>query len=238
MSSWGLGTPWGLAGPWGSGGDGEEFACNFAQDRVLVQHPDITGERKFRDWICKFAEGAGKYLDVATDVKNGFDLDTAIGYQLNAIGRVVNLPRYGFNDTDYRRFIRIQINLLISSRPSNPNWVGTHNNLLRICRAFITPSVLSPVVLTSSTPYNYTLSVPNVSTLEELKLLTYFVCQATWAGVLGQIIYTGITSNNTVWDSVHGVVPDGGIWCSVHGVVPNCGEWSHTVTIGDKPCGS
>lgn len=232
MAQYGTGFPSGTSAFWGAQ-IGHVFACGLVEDRVLVQHPNAPGERQFRDWLCAFAEQAGELLDASTDVRDGFDLDTAAGAQLDLIGGMVNLPRSGFSDDRYRTLLSIQIELLISNRTGTPNWTGTHNNILRICRKFIGAAVLNPVVLLNTPPYSFTLSVPGV-TLDELDILIRFVCQAAYAGVLGQVII--LPSGGDVWGSAHGAVAGQGVWCSAHGAVAGCAEWSHVETIGDDPC--
>lgn len=53
-------------------------------------------------------------------------VDTAIGAQLDLIGKVVKQPRLGYLDADYRRLVKARI----SVNKSN----GTTNNLLRVAR--------------------------------------------------------------------------------------------------------
>lgn len=214
---------------------GQDFACELVEERVLVQHPDATGERQFRDWLCAFVQQAGHYLDVADDVRDGFNLETAVGEQLDLIGSLVKLPRSGFDDARYRTLLEIQVNLLIAARNDQPDWVGTHNNILKICRTFIGDGVPDPVVLLNTPPYSYTLSVPGV-TIAELDLLITFICRATWAGVLGYVIVLPSGGGDNNWASTHGAVSDSGIWCSTHGAVAGCALWSHVVTIGNEPC--
>lgn len=230
MALWG--ASWGFSFPWGGTDPGPKFACTLAQTRVLVQHPDAPGERKFRDWICAVAEPAGHYLDVCADVKEAFDLSTAVGDQLDLIGGMLNLPRSGFDDARYLTLLEIKSQLLIGALPEKPDWVGTTNNILAICRKFI-GSYPQPIVLLNLLPYSYVLSVPGV-TLAELDILVGFVCQATWAGVLGQIYI--VLDVDSLWASDHGVVADSGIWCSAHGVVVGCAKWGHTIPIGCCDC--
>jgi len=94
MAIWG--TLWGGAFRWGGAAVGPVYACQLTEDRVLIQHPDAPGERQFRDWICKYNEHAGEYIDVCAEVKEAFDVDTAVGEQLDMIGSWVGLPRSGF----------------------------------------------------------------------------------------------------------------------------------------------
>jgi hypothetical protein len=234
MAEYGTGYFSGTSAFWGATG-GADWACQLSDERVLVQHPDATGERQFRDWICAFSRQAGQYLDVADAVKNAFRLETAEGMQLDMIGSVVDLPRSGETDARYRTLLDIQIELLISNRPGVPNWTGTINNILRICRKFIGTGVLAPIVLLNTPPYSFVLSVPGVST-SELDVLIRFLCQALYAAVLGQVIVLPSGGGNNLWGSVHGAVTGQGIWCSSHGAVANCALWSHVVVIGADPC--
>lgn len=233
MSGWG--APWGLGAPWGAPKSGADYACTLMNERVLVQHPDASGERKFRDWLCCFAEQAGEYMDVVAEVKAAFKLETAVGIQLDVIGSLVDLPRSGEGDTRYRLLLEIQIELLLSSRPGLPNWTGTVNNILTICRRFIGAAVVQPVVYHPTPPYGYMLQVPSYGTLADLQTLIRFLCKATWAGVLGQIIVI-IGGENSLWDSIHGAVANSGIWCSTHGAVAGCATWDHVLVIGLDPC--
>jgi hypothetical protein len=195
---------------------------------------DTTGNRDFRELLCVFLEGLGDYVDVAQDVANGFDLDTAVGDQLDAIGAVVGLPRQGFNDTRYRTFLRIQVDLLLSAVRDDANWTGTGNNILKIVRTFIGAGG-PPIVLTNLPPYSFNLTIPGI-TLAELDILVNFLCVALYAGVLGQTIF--VLGPNSLWDSASvGPIPDGGIWCSAHPIPPfPCGVWGFAVQIGTQPC--
>lgn len=232
---WGLQAgPWGLEALWGldSGPGGEEF-CALAEERVLIQMDDAPTNRKFRDLVCIFVEALGDFKDVADDVAAAFDLDSAIGEQLDFIGAVVGLPRQGFSDTRYRTFLQIQVDLLLSAARDEANWTGTHNNILKICRTFIGPGP-DPIVLKNFSPYSFTLDVPGL-VLSELEILLTFICKAIYAGVLGQV--TIILASDSLWDSDSvGPIPDGGIWCSDSVVVNPCATWNFTIAIGTQPC--
>ena len=222
------GNLWGL-----SSGDGPERACAFAQDRVLVQMDDTTGNRKFRDMLCELVAGLGNFEDAALDVSRSFNLDTAVGDQLDKLGRILKLPRRGFDDDRYRTFLFIQRDLILSSKREEANFTGTHNNLLRIVRTFIGAGP-DPIVLKNYQPYSYTLSIPGIA-LDELLILVSFICVATWAGVLGQTIF--VLGPNSLWDSDSvGPIPNGGIWGSASVVVPGAAVWGFTIQIGLGEC--
>lgn len=232
MAIWG--SAWGFPFPWGGADLGDEWACALSQERVLIQHPDAPGERIFRDWICAFSEQAGDYLDVAADVRAAFALDSAVGVQLDMIGSMIGLPRSGFDDTRYRLLLQIVTSLLIGATPANPDWTGTTNNILSICRQFIGVAVIPPVVLHSSPPYSFVLTVPGLA-VADIPLLFRFVCRAIFAGVLGQMI---IDLDGLVFCNV--ILPDtpfAGYFCNaVAADTPGCAVFDHAIPIGDGAC--
>ena len=232
MALWG--SPFGLGFPWGGVDPGPVFACALVEDRVLVQHPDAIGERKLRDWLCAFAEQAGEYLDVAQEVKEAFDVDLAVGAQLDLIGSIVDLPRSGVTDVRYRVLLNIQIKLLIGRLPGNPDWTGTVNNILEICRLFIGVAVVAPVVLRNTPPYSYILTIPGVS-IVDLDVLVRFICRATWAGVLGQVIFQ--LDSLTFCNEIAADVAFPSILCNeIAADTVGAGLFAHVVLIGTEPC--
>ncbi len=231
---YGTAAPWGLGSLWGvDSGTGPVEFCKLADDRVLVQMDDTGGNRKFRDLICVFAEGFGHFSDVAFDVQDGFDLSTAVGVQLDAIGAVIGLPRQGFSDDRYRVFLQIQTDLVLSAAREDGNWTGTSNNILRICRTFIGPAA-GTINLINIPPYNFRLSIPGI-TLAELDILKNFLCVALYAGVLGRVIF--VVAPDSLWDSdTVGPIPDGGIWASSSVAVSPSAVWGFSFPIGSQPC--
>lgn len=222
------GNKWGNL--WGLGaGDGAARACTFAQDRVLVQMDDSPTARKFRDLICELAAGFGNFEDAAWNVAESFDLDAAVGDQLDKIGAVLCLARRGFEDDRYRVFLKIQRDLILSAKREGANFTGTHNNILQIVRTFIGAGA-DPIVLKNYQPYSYTLSIPGVD-LSELLILVTFLTVATWAGVLGQVIL--VLGPSSLWDSDSvGPITNGGVWASDSVAVPNSSVWGMTIQIG------
>lgn len=233
MPTWGAGSSWGLTSLWGTLSDAAQAYCELADERCLVQMDDTTGTRNFRDFMCILAEAFGDFQAVAFAVRDAFDVDTAVGVQLDMIGSVVGLSRQGATDDRYRVFLNIQIELLLSAARGDANWTGTHNNILTICRTFIGDAEPLPVVLKNFPPYSFLLSVPGV-TLSELQTLVRFICQATYAGVLGQVIV--ILAADSLWNSASVAVTDGGIWGSASVAVAGSAVWNMSVPIGTSPC--
>lgn len=236
MARWGTG--WGLGFPWGlSSGPNVDLFCDIAEDRVLVQMDDGSNGpgsvRKFRELVCGMVEGLGSYVDVLEDIQAAFDIETAIGEQLDFLGRMVGLQRQGFDDDRFRTFIKIQTDLILSVNQEDGNWTGTHANILKICRTFIGTAVLDPIILKNLPPYSYKLTVPGVS-LDEMRILANFLCLATWAGVLGQATFT--LGDDSLWNSPQVAITNGGIWNSAQVAIANGGVWGTTITIGTQNC--
>jgi len=198
----------------------------LADVRVLVQMDDQLANRRFRELMIDFAEGAQNYKLVAEQVAGAFDLPISVGVQLDAIGAVVGLQREGFTDARYRTFLEIQILLLLSAARDDANWTGTIQNIVTICRTFIGETAL-PVRLTNNPPSSYEVDVPGL-VLSEAQLLARFLKTATYAGVLGYMVI--ILAADSLWDSSAVAVTDSGIWCSDSVAVVGCATWSTVIT--------
>ena len=208
-------------------GTGPAEFCQIADDRVLVQMDDDAGNRKFRDLICLLVEDLGLYRDVALDVEGAFDVTTALGEQLDMIGSVIDLPREGWNDTDYRKLLQIRIELLLSALRDDAKWTGTAENILTIARKFVGP-LAPPIQLINVPPYNFTLTVSGLAYADAI-LLFRFICIAVYAGVMGYMSFS--LAPGGLWDSDSvGPIPDAATWCSDSVAVPGCAVWGTTIT--------
>ncbi len=223
MAVWG--SKWGLGFPWGSGPSGplELADCQTAQDRLLMQHRGLSTENLLK-LACIVGRVWGNVRDEAVDVRNAFDLDTAVGDQLDKIGRLVNLPRNSLDDTDYRRFINIQIQLILQSTGSGPN-------IIAIIRTYLGPTG-NPVVFINSPPYHFTISALDM-TEADWDILIPFLRKALVAGVLGVAIGGG--AGSIVWGSQTAGAPISptGVWGSQSAGAPiaGTGEWGFQIII-------
>lgn len=226
---WGL--PWSVESTWGIDEDPNVVnICDLADDRVLIQMDDTAGNRKFRDLICDLVGPLGAYITVLRDIQQAFNLDFAVGEQLDFVGSVLGLKRQNFGDDDYRRFLKIQRDLILGAFRKDANWTGTINNILTICRTF-TPTAPS-IVLVNFGGYSFELSIPSLSAAE-FQVLNDFICKALYAGVLGQVIE--VFDAFSLWNSDDVAVTGGGIWCSDDVTIPNCATWAQGTPIGDCP---
>lgn len=228
MAGWGASSSWGVCALWGLAGcDVESEICEFVQTRILYQMSEAPGARNFRDFMCIHAEPFGEFIDVAQQVGEAFNLDTAVGVQLDVIGRVIDLPRSGFTDDEfYRKLLKIQATILQGQ--TEGDWTGSVNQILSMVRTFIGESTPGTVTYTLVPPYSFELGIPVTLTAAEFGVLFRLICKAIYAGVLGFLVLTPAGDN--LWDSQPGgVVASGGVWCSHHGAVPNCAQWSGLV---------
>lgn len=223
MALWG--APWGLQATWGlPPAPGPVALCELVEGRVLVQMDDDPTNRKFRDMLCDMVFDAGLFGDVAAEVKAVFDLATTQGVHLDTIGSIVRFARQGVGDNDYRRFLQIQIELLISSARDEAEWTGTHANIITICRKFIGTGVPGKILLINMPPSSILLSVPGI-TIPDMDILLGFIRIALYAGVDGFALI-GLTSAS-LWDSLSAVsVTNAGTWGSLSVPVPGASLWN------------
>jgi hypothetical protein len=204
-----------------------DFA-ELASQRMLAQHPDPGNLAAL---LQALAEGQQAYHDVALEVRDGFDVATAVGAQLDMIGSVVGLTREGFADERYRVFLLIQTKLLLATAREDASWTGTSPNILAIARAFIGDSITDPIVLVNTPPYEYSLSVPagGFATYAEIALLARFLRTANYAGVGGTILAE--LEEGSTWGSDSVVVTGAGVWGSVSVSIPDAATWGTAVEV-------
>lgn len=223
MAVWG--SPWGLGFPWGMGPVGEfELAdCATAKKRLLMQHKGLSTENLLK-LACIIGRLWGNVRDEFAAVRDAFDLDTAVGDQLDKIGSVVDLPRSSLDDTDYRKFLNIQIQLILNS-------TGTGENIIGIIRTYLGPTG-NPVVYISAPPYHFSISALDMAEAD-WDILVPFLRKALIAGVLGVAI-AGLPGS-IVWGSQTAGAPISptGVWGSQSAGAPiaGTGDWGFQIII-------
>lgn len=121
-------------------------------------------------------------------------IDTAIGEQLNVIGRVVGQPRNGLVDDDYRRYIRARI---ATSRSD-----GTANDVITVARLVLNETN-ARFELHNQGVAAYVLRVRLVAVDDEIAdIMIAFLRQATAAGVRVILESSSAAPNTTFkWDT-------------------------------------
>ena len=223
MAFWG--SSWGQQFPWGNGPAGpfELQDCQTAEDRALMQFRGLS-TRNMLDLLCLVGGQFGKLRDDLTDIRDAFDLDTAVGDQLEIIGNNLGLPRNGLDDTDYRRFIRIQILLVLQSTGSGPN-------IIAIIRTYL-GATANPVVFISSPPYHFAISAIDMVGVD-WDLIVPFLRKALVGGVQG-VAVAGVVGSITWGSQTAGpAIPSTGTWGSQTAGAPIAGTglWGFQIVI-------
>lgn len=95
------------------------------QDRIIMF---VRGPR-FKALVEALASRTDALLEVSEDIVEAFDIDTAVGVQLDRLGELLQRPRYGASDDRYRTLLKIQVELVLSSQ-------GTTPTIMRIVELF------------------------------------------------------------------------------------------------------
>lgn len=114
-------------------------------DRLLM----FVRNTNFRALVSVFAQRTQDIVDVGVDVTEAFDVDTAVGVQLDTLGAILQRPRHGYADDRYRVLLQIQIELILSSGTSAPT-------LMRIVELFTT---YAPLAYSEQYPMGFTIDV-------------------------------------------------------------------------------
>lgn len=100
------GSEWGFE--WGEYWGDSSFS---ASSRLL----NFVRNTTFSALVDTFADRTEDLIDVSVEVATAFDLDAAVGVQLDRLGEILQLPRYGYADDRYRVLLQIQAQLVLSS---------------------------------------------------------------------------------------------------------------------------
>lgn len=178
----------------------QQFENNI-NSRILAQIADSPNGGTFRTMMITLTQSFFDFTEVMDEIYDAFEIETAVGDQLDKIGGFVGLPRSGFNDADYRRNINIQISIIRSKIQRIDgllgNWNGTVNNILSIARTYIGEAVVQPIILTQIPPYSFEIQIPGNLELVEVTQLFQFIKRALYAGVLGYVIF--LLGENNLW---------------------------------------
>lgn len=78
---------------------------DYYKNLLIIQYHDkAKAQAVITNWVdCMVADG------LFLDLPEAYNLDTAIGVQLDAIGKILGLPRYNFNDDQYRIMLNLKV---------------------------------------------------------------------------------------------------------------------------------
>lgn len=81
--------------------DIEEYYKNLL---IIQYHDKAKAQAVIENWVdCMVADG------LLLDIPEAYNLNTAIGVQLDAIGKILGLPRYNFDDNQYRILLNLKV---------------------------------------------------------------------------------------------------------------------------------
>lgn len=193
--TWGSGT-WGSM-YWGAPGD---FASAMVKRLLMF----VQGDPAFRGLTLALGNRTEKILTAARTVANAFDLDTAVGAQLDRIGGIVQRPRFGLADDRYRGLLRAHIDLILSSS-------GSAETLLAVFAAW-----------TGAQATEYQEHYPAQFTIggfvepEEIAFLRSLLRQAKGWGILGGLSVAMAADNDLDGGTLIGdFVADEGLWSAL-----------------------
>lgn len=122
-------TPFGLL-PAGPVPDPKlEHATDHKERAIGVLIGQLRDKPRFTTLVAIYAKIFQEIEDVIWDLYTKRRIDTAQGAQLDVIGRLVDEPRGGLLDEDYRAVLRIKVRVLFSR--------GTGPNLIKIAKLFL-----------------------------------------------------------------------------------------------------
>lgn len=148
---------------------------------------ESNDEQQLRVLLAPVAE----FLATARAVRDGLSIDTAVGAQLTALGKLVGRPRAGITDDDvYRRYVRAQI----AANKSD----GLNRDILTIARLVIDDPAVD-LTLRREGIATYVLAVDGIALPDTVAaVLMALVRKATSDGVRPILEYSTATPANTL----------------------------------------
>lgn len=194
---------------------------NHVQQALALLAQQFHGNVQIEAIVRAIVRRVQDFEDLAIAVVNGFDLDTAIGAQLDLIGVIVGEPRQGREDEEYRLHIRARIRLNVGS--------GTGPDIIDIVALMLTgrSAEMRPYY-----PASFVVEVHGATTDDEGAEAAVITRSATAAGVGAQFIYsnnddstsfiwadgdTEEASTTQGWAADADDEPEGGILSEVYG---------------------
>lgn len=155
-------------------------------------------------------------------IKSQIPVSSADGVQLDLIGELVNLPRYGLDDDDYRKAIKVEVQTLISS--------GTAPQIIDAV-ATIAPN--NAITYTEIYPAALIVDVDAI-TVEQLDLLLTLLCDMPQGGVAA-LLAASDRSTARGFGYTSGVAY-GGSWSYTAGTTPGiAAPWGYAIAF-NKGC--
>ena len=149
-----------------------------ALDNLLTQ---FQGENAIEGFLTPFIEQVQILEDVGFELYLDRWAATAVGDQLDVLGRIVGREREGRNDDDYRLWISAQILINRSS--------GTANELLTVIQ-LITSNNITQITITEYEPATFVISINEALGPYDPQVILAIIKLVKAAGVKAYLQYT------------------------------------------------
>ncbi len=149
-----------------------------ALERLPVQH---RGKTNITLMIETHTGPIQDLENVMQDMLTQRSVDTAVGTQLDIIGKIVGQPRDGFDDDDYRRLVRARI---AANRSQ-----GTTHDILTVQRG-VFPEPEASLIITMQFPAAFALRVAHLAITDTIaSIAAGFLVDTVSAGVRALLEY-------------------------------------------------
>jgi hypothetical protein len=165
-----------------------------ATDRLLEQFKDVPGVLAILNALNAQTQAIeDAYWQLFTERS----LDTAVGEQLDVIGRVLDEPRAGFVDASYVPRLRAKIRVLRSS--------GGPVDILKIFKLLLPANNIHFTVIGAA---GFILDIGAVSDVGLLPIYQRFLHEAKGAGIRAQLLYGGLLGSFQLSDNANPLVTE------------------------------
>lgn len=111
---------------------------DYKEDAISLLLPQFNDSVNLKGFIKSLLEPLDEFQDGVNQILTGYNIDTAVGEQLNKLGKTLNVDRLARDDEEYRKAIKIQI---LVNRAT-----GSCANFIELLELVLPPSVTFKVV--------------------------------------------------------------------------------------------
>lgn len=171
----------------------EQVANHVERALARLKH-QFKDKAQLEAFLSILVEPVQRLEDTLWAMFNERSIDTAVGAQLDAIGKLVGMPRDGRVDDDYRRFVRAQISTNTSK--------GTVANLLTVASLVIDDADATFNLQQCGTAAaKLTIAGTDIDREFATLLVVYFMRKAAAAGVRVAVRFSPDDANRALWGS-------------------------------------
>lgn len=113
-------------------------AYNSIENGVSLLLPQFSDKQKIVGMVSSFLSPTTEIISAANEISEGYYIETAIGAQLDSLGKLVNEYRLTRNDADYRNAIKARIVV--------NNATGSSSNFIKMLKLVLGDDVTFKVI--------------------------------------------------------------------------------------------